>query len=474
MFHLNIQYGALAFSFSTLVPCNRERGRMYGKIWLLIICGASFLVTSARDRWVTIFTHGGGTHPMYFSLSDAFKVINDQVKGSVYARTTRLLREDPYFFQMHPQQGSGLKRASGNIKFDSHNGAHLFALIYDEINAKIGLPKTDLYSYGWTGLLSINARRAAARNFYRELEKLVKQIKLEGDIPRIRIIAYSHGGNMSLHLAEYFNARRQQTFVIDELILVATPVHQNTAIYLGSPLFKKIYLFYSIGDNIQVGDFLSSPTHSFAQHTFEKLKTVKIPDHVTQVQVRIFRKKIIIVHKDGTKEIIHRYDMIQPNHTEMFFFGWTPEWYRKYFPLKPLPVVLLMPYFLRTIYDKHLGGQRLRFTMIPDEERMTILNKKTKESFDVPFFDKKTFTAWRRQLLHYRPTNLSEYRKRMKAHWETAKLKVREEQKAKRLSEFAAREKKRMQRAAKLQSKKLVKQKAVPITRPLPKNQIAS
>lgn len=422
---------------------------------------------NARDHWVTIFTHGGGTHPMYFSLSDAFKVVNDQVKGSVYSRTTRLLREDPYFFQVQPQQGIGLKKASGDITFDPHNGAHLFALIYDEINTQLGLPKTDLYSYGWTGLLSINARRAAARNFYREIEKIVKKIKLEGDIPHIRIVAYSHGGNMSLHMAEEFNTRGQQAFAIDELILVATPIHPNTAIYLSSPLFKNIFLFYSIGDNIQVGDFLSSPTHSFAQRTFEQLKNIKIPPHVTQIQVRIFRKKIIIMHQDGKKEIIRRHDMIQPNHTEMFFFGWAPEWYRKHFPLKPLSVGLLVPYFLRTIYNKHLDGQRLRFTIIPDEERMTILNKQTKDSFDVPFFDKKTFTNLRRQLVQYRPKNLGEYRKRMKAHWEAAKLKVHEEQKTKKRSEFIVREKKRTQKVEKLQKKQQVRQQRKITTKPV-------
>jgi hypothetical protein len=191
-------------------------------------------------------------------------------------------------------------------------------------------------------------------------------------------------------------------------------------------------LFYSIGDNIQSSDFLSSPTHSFTQRFFKETKEFKIPQHVTQVQIRFWRKQVTVIQKDGTRSIIHRHDMIHPNHTEMFFFGWTPEWYRKHFPIKPLSVALLVPYFLRVISDHQLQGKRLRFTVIPDEERTIILDKKTKDSFEVPFFDKQTFIQLRNKLWQCRPTNMHEYRDRMKAHWRTAKQSVREQFKQKK------------------------------------------
>ncbi len=386
----------------------------------------------ARDRWITIFMHGGGAHPLYLNISDVFKIVHDNVERSVYEKTTMFLREDPYFFQVQPQQGMGLKKAFNGINFDSHNGAHLFGLMFDIISKKVGLPTTDIYSFGWTGLLSINARRAAAKKLYKEIEALVDKARLDGDTPHIRLIAYSHGGGAALHLVEEFHARGKQTFVIDELILVATPIQPNTVRCAASPLFKRVYLFYSIGDNIQASDFLSSPTHSFTQHAFRETKEVKIPPSVTQVQVRFWRKHITVIHKNGTRRVIRRHDMIQPNHTEMFFLGWTPEWYRKHFPIKPLSVGLLIPFFLRTIVDNKLQGQRLRFTVIPEEEQVVILNKNTKETLMVPFFDQKTFIGLRNKLWQYRPTNMNEYRDRMKAHWEKAKKEVREQYKQKK------------------------------------------
>lgn len=387
----------------------------------------------ARDRWITIFLHGGGAHPLYLNLSDTFKIIHDNIERSIYERTTALLRKDPYFYQVQPQQGAGLVYANGPITFDPTNGAHLFGLMFDAISKKSGLDITQIYSFGWSGLLSINARRAAAKDLYREIARSVEQMRREGDIPHIRLIAYSHGGNVCLHLVEEYRANgASRTFTIDELILVATPIHQNTLQYLSSPLFKKVFLFYSIGDNIQNSDFLSSPTHSFAHRVFQETKDIKIPEHITQIQVRIWRKSITVIQKDGSRTVFRRHEMIHPNHTEMFFFGWTPEWYRKHFPLKPLSVGLLIPYFMRVIYDNNLEGQNLRFTLIPEEERTVIFEKMTKETKVVPFFDQPILMALRNQLWQYKPANIGEYRARMKAHWQEAKKAVRAQREQKR------------------------------------------
>jgi len=397
---------------------------------LFVIACCSSMV--ARDHWVTIFLHGGGAHPLYLNVSDTFRIIHDDVERSIYERTTALIRKDPYFMQVQPQQGLGLKHANGDITFDPKNGAHLFGLMYETINKKVDLPETDIYTFGWSGLLSIKARRAAAKELYHEIARLVEHIRRMGDTPHVRLLAYSHGGNVGLHLVEEFRANgTTRAFTIDEFILVATPVHQNTLQYLSSPLFKKVYLFYSIGDNIQNSDFLSSPTHSFAHRIFQENKDIKIPDHITQVQIRIWRKSITVIQKDGSRRVFRRHDMIQPNHTEMFFFGWAPEWYRKHFPIKPLSVGLLVPYFLRTIYDNKLEGQNLRFTLVPAEERMIIYEKMTHETMTVPFFDQKTFLGLRQQLWDYKPDNMDEYHDRMKAHWKTAKKAVREQVKQK-------------------------------------------
>ena len=79
--------------------------------------------------------------------------------------------------------------------------------------------------------------------------------------------------------------------------------------------------------------------------------------------------------------------------------------------------------------------------------------QKTKETLTVPFFDQKTFMALRNQLWQYRPTNINEYRDRMKAHWRKAKQEVREQYNHKK----AAQRRARLQKKAAVASRKPVK-----------------
>jgi|GEM_PF-993660 len=402
-----------------------------------------------EDKWVTIFIHGGGAHPTYLNISDVFKIIDDDLdRPSVYKKTTELLREDPYFFKVHPQTYKGLHKVwpIKNIKQtqseqtppeqtqsgqawpeqatpEKKHGAHIFAEMFNKINTLAGLPQTDLYSFGWTGLLSITARRAAAQKFYDALAKLAKRLRKQGYNLRIRIIGYSHGGNASLHLAEVAQNKKYTPFSIDELILISTPVHANTEPYITSPLFKKIYLFYSKGDNIQL-DFLSSPTHSFASHLFMGKNGVTTPKNVTQIQVRFFRTHLRIKQPDGTIKKIVRNEMVHPNHTEMFFFGWTPEWYRKYFPIRPLSVSLLIPFFLRDVEQYNLYEHHLRFTVYPETGQLNVKVKDEKRSFEAPFIKPEKLIELRKDLQEYSPQKRlphKEYHEHMVAHREEAK-----------------------------------------------------
>lgn len=400
-----------------------------------ILC-CLFLATSAssaQDKWITIFLHGGGAHPLYLNISDAFKLLHDDIQNSVYTQTTQLLREDPYFMKLHPQDRVGLHKVwpIKDKPINEYSGGEIFGKLFSDISNAVGLKPTELYAFGWSGLLSCKARRKAAIKLYEAIKNLYYKVKKQGDNPRFRIIAYSHGGNTALHMGEAARNNGYTPFKIDELILVSTPVHINTQFYLQNGLFQKVYLFYSKGDNIQSSDFVSSPTHSFAHHFFHK-KHGPLPHKITQVQMRIFRTHILIPQKDGTVHIMPKYEMVHPNHTEMFFFGWTPEWYRKYFPLRPLSVGLLIPLFLKTISEQHLNGKHIRITLYPEEERMAIKIKngegKKEKELNVPFFTKPELTHFRKELQQFKPDNVTfrEYRNRMKKHWNEAKQNIRD------------------------------------------------
>lgn len=112
----------------------------------------------------------------------------------------------------------------------------------------------NFYLFGWPGALSFSQREQAAKTLYIQLKALrADYVKKYGVEPIIRIFAHSHGGNVSLLLAKVKDAD-DNTFSIAQLVLLATPVQQETKHYATAPLFKKIYSLYSHLDSLQVID----------------------------------------------------------------------------------------------------------------------------------------------------------------------------------------------------------------------------
>lgn len=110
------------------------------------------------------------------------------------------------------------------------------------------------YLFGWPGSLSFKEREKAAKRLYIQLKKLrADYIAKYGVEPVIRILAHSHGGNVSL-LLDKVKDPTDTTFSIEELILLATPVQYETKLCTHSSLFKKIYSLYSHLDSLQVID----------------------------------------------------------------------------------------------------------------------------------------------------------------------------------------------------------------------------
>lgn len=98
-----------------------------------------------------------------------------------------------------------------------------------------------VYTFGWSGNLSAQARKKAAA----DLAAIICSLKDPSNL--IRLVTHSHGGNVALYLAE-------QGCTIDELILLACPVQTSTAPYVHDPCFKKVYSLHSHSDIMQVLD----------------------------------------------------------------------------------------------------------------------------------------------------------------------------------------------------------------------------
>lgn len=129
-------------------------------------------------------------------------------------------------------------------------------------------PLETFYMFGWSGELSFEERQESAHDLYHELKKI------KGPIT---IIGHSHGGNVSLNLAQIAQDHNDKEFIIDELILLACPVQQVNAHLVKSKIFKKVFSLFSSVDWEQVGDpqglyeetkKLNRPVNLFSERTF--------------------------------------------------------------------------------------------------------------------------------------------------------------------------------------------------------------
>jgi len=130
----------------------------------------------------------------------------------------------------------------------NHSALSAYTLIKSD---PIKFPLDHFYIYSWSGILDFSERQRAANILHAEIVQLIETYKkLHGIVPRIRILAHSHGGNVALNLAAVAN----NNLIIDELILLAVPVQARNKKLANSPLFKRIFSLYSTIDYAQIID----------------------------------------------------------------------------------------------------------------------------------------------------------------------------------------------------------------------------
>jgi pimeloyl-ACP methyl ester carboxylesterase len=157
--------------------------------------------------------------------------------------------------------------------------------ILNEANAK-KFPLTSSYLFGWSGSLSFQERKKAAVDLYNWLKKI--------DGP-ITIIGHSHGGNVALNLVQVAEERGDTTFAIDTLILLAVPVQVVTEHYVSSPIFKRVFSFYSRSDFTQTMDpeglYKEWGKSARLQKRIFSRRTFKPHDRLVQVGIVLYNKR---------------------------------------------------------------------------------------------------------------------------------------------------------------------------------------
>ena len=344
-----------------------------------------------KEVWITIFTHGILTHMLRrFNLELARDLINDDVEGTMYARATKHIRENRFFRINQAIQGLGLRKINKkNIK--PGNTATALAVIFDYIDKLLNKrdPKFNYYyTYGWSGIISKSLRRKEAKKMYAALTKEIQKFHNRGINPKVRIIGYSHGGNIALHLALPHKKNTTSTMIIDELILLGTPIHNGFDYLTKSPLFKKIYNIYSYADYMQALDLLASGSF-FSRRTFVNRKHFQVPEKIKQIRLKMVRNRTTKKSWPKEKDPRYKFDKplilsgnskllrkISPGHVELWFFGWVSKYYRKRFPLKPMPIVAILPAILHAIEHFDHGASKHYVVDLRPDQKMMIIKKK--------------------------------------------------------------------------------------------------
>ncbi len=136
---------------------------------------------------------------------------------------------------------------------------------------------------------------------------------------------------------------------------IGTPVITDSDYLINDPLFKRIFHLYSMYDRVQPLDFFA-PNQIFSDRIFRPRKGFQLPSKLIQIQLKVTRCKNTITQNHerfqfstnlskphivyGKKGLLR--DM-SPGHVELWFFGWTPLFYRKNYPLYPLPTIAFAP-----------------------------------------------------------------------------------------------------------------------------------
>lgn len=199
---------------------------MKNKFLLFTLCLSLFtLVQSEKttpDHTITVFIHGTFSFRKIVQYSPFRSLIYTQPG-------LHLATELPVNYHFH-------KMAQGFVD----NNPTLYSL--DQI-----------YVFGWKSEhIYHSTRMQAAQDLVTALQSLATRYHKQHDvIPTIRLIGFSHGGNVVLNTANYLPLIVNNKSIMVEAWLFGTPVQQINQHYINSKHFHKVYAIHSTKDWLQ-------------------------------------------------------------------------------------------------------------------------------------------------------------------------------------------------------------------------------
>jgi hypothetical protein len=419
--------------------------------------------SSFPTKWITVFIHGSFSLRPHLGIRNIFKMLYDTIEESVYYRSTEINRRDPFFYKNQAMAGLGLHKID---IYDLHKNAAapVLAAAFEEISLNAGYPKTDeYYTFGWSGLISNKLRFLEGAFLYQDLEKIFKKCEKDGFKPRVRLIGYSHGGNLALQLGAIYKTKtKDEHFYIDELWLLGTPIQVETDYLVNSPIFKKVFNFYSRADRVQSLDFFSF-RRFFSRKKFSNRHNFKIPEKLHQIRLKI-TKYLPVSLKYKNKEIVNDPKILRryfkevnydPGHFELWFMGWTILTYRQTFPFYPLPIITFLPLVTKFLEEHTEAPHDLVVEFKPDFNLIEVKPYHTIKSNykgNVPFISKELREHMQHHSSQYTPDdyNIEIYNQKVYGAMNIAEHEWKE---IKRLMKLERKEKRMLQKKINLHKK---------------------
>ncbi len=124
------------------------------------------------------------------------------------------------------------------------------------------------YTFGWSGTLSFKARKIAGKQLYDGVCEILQDYeKRYGKIPKVRILTFSHGGNVALEMVKLLPFFDQESVHL-ELVIVAVPVQKVTEKLIESPYIAQSYVISSTRDLVQLVDCYKYEKKRYAPKRF--------------------------------------------------------------------------------------------------------------------------------------------------------------------------------------------------------------
>ncbi len=234
---------------------------------LLLVALSSTLTAQRPHRRIRTFSNNCIRHIRCSELTKGKATIF--VHGTTFPGISRLLLHNPK------------RRGMYRYTFGPTTGRERLAKVLHDEDA-VSFPGESFYKFYWSGHLGFEDRKKAAKDLLQYIQNHQGEITL---------IAHSHGCNVALYLSQL-----SDTLSIDRLILLAPPVQQATENFVHSPVFKKVYSFYSSGDIMQVADpqgmYSETKKNGHTTGPFFSTRTYKKGANLIQTRVLFDRRSL--------------------------------------------------------------------------------------------------------------------------------------------------------------------------------------